>query len=239
MFDSFAKAGTQAQQVLSEGWQVRDMQPYPDPAGWTRELPACLLQAGSSVALPGLTAKDKLALLDWLAQLATPGCDKFYMAWQGPLVPAQDGVAPIRVPSAFIFHPFQLLPHLCVLENVMQPLEARGVRGAQDKAEEILERVGLSQQMYHYPKYLSALEQFKAALARVFVARPACVVADEPLAGLDAEHRNQASELLFALNREQGAALLLLSADAELSARCAYRLQPGMEIGMGSVQPCI
>ncbi|WP_033370147.1 ABC transporter ATP-binding protein [Hymenobacter norwichensis] len=119
----------------------------------------------------------------------------------------------------FIFQNFQLLPTLTALENVLVPLELRGVRNGTRTAEELLERVGLAGRGHHYPTQLSGGEQQRVSLARAFVNRPKILFADEPTGNLDADTSARVVELLFELNREAGTTLVLVTHDLELAAR--------------------
>lgn len=119
----------------------------------------------------------------------------------------------------FIFQNFQLMPTLTALENVMVPLELRGQKGAKKTAMELLEKVGLAQRATHYPVQLSGGEQQRVALARAFSNQPAVLFADEPTGNLDEETGEKIEEMLFALNREAGTTLIIVTHDPELAAK--------------------
>jgi putative ABC transport system ATP-binding protein len=85
----------------------------------------------------------------------------------------------------FVFQSFQLIPTLTALENVAVPLELRGERGAERRAAELLDRVGLGGRGHHFPTQLSGGEQQRVAVARAFVNRPRVLFADEPTGNLD------------------------------------------------------
>lgn len=119
----------------------------------------------------------------------------------------------------FIFQNFQLMPTLTALENVMVPLELRRQSGAKARALELLEKVGLKDRAGHYPVQLSGGEQQRVALARAFSNKPAILFADEPTGNLDEETGEKIEEMLFALNREAGTTLIIVTHDAELAAK--------------------
>ena len=120
----------------------------------------------------------------------------------------------------FVFQSFQLLGNLTALENVMLPLELAGVRDARVRATQMLERVGLGQRLGHYPKLMSGGEQQRVALARAFVVEPAVLLADEPTGSLDFATGQTIMELMFALNRERGTTLILVTHDRQIAAQC-------------------
>jgi putative ABC transport system ATP-binding protein len=120
----------------------------------------------------------------------------------------------------FVFQSFQLLGNLTALENVMLPLELANRRDARATAAEMLNRVGLSQRLGHYPKVLSGGEQQRVALARAFVVKPVILLADEPTGSLDFATGERVMELMFELNREQGTTLVLVTHDTGIASRC-------------------
>ena len=106
----------------------------------------------------------------------------------------------------------------------MLPLELAGARDARSRATEMLERVGLGQRLTRYPKVLSGGEQQRVALARAFVVEPAVLLADEPTGSLDFATGQSVMELMFALNRERGTTLILVTHDRAIAAQCERRI---------------
>lgn len=102
----------------------------------------------------------------------------------------------------------------------MLPLELAGEDGARTAAIEILQRVGLGARARHYPSQLSGGEQQRCAIARAFASRPKILFADEPTGNLDQATGARIIELLFALNNERAATLVLVTHDREISEHC-------------------
>jgi putative ABC transport system ATP-binding protein len=107
----------------------------------------------------------------------------------------------------------------------MLPLELNGHDDAREQAEYFLDRVELSERSHHYPRQMSGGEQQRVAIARAFAARPAILFADEPTGNLDTRTGNHIIELLFELNREQGATLVLVTHDNNLADLCERRIR--------------
>ncbi len=117
------------------------------------------------------------------------------------------------------------MPNLTALENVMLPLEITQTAEAEKAARDMLDRVGLGQREKHYPRQLSGGEQQRVALARAFVSRPSILFADEPTGNLDSATGESVSELMFRLNTENQATLLLVTHDHQLASRCEQRFE--------------
>ena len=187
--------------------------------------------AGSeAVAILGASGSGKSTLLGLLAGLDTPTAGSVSMAGTDLFALDEDGRAALRSQLVgFVFQSFQLLPALTALENVMLPLELAGVPGADQKARVILERAGLGERTHHYPRQLSGGEQQRVAIARAFVREPKLLLADEPTGNLDSATGAQIIDLMFELNLERQATLILVTHDEAISRRCgrALRLAAG------------
>jgi putative ABC transport system ATP-binding protein len=177
---------------------------------------------GESLAIVGASGSGKSTLLGILAGLDVPSSGTAILHGQDIFALDEDGRAALRKQHVgFVFQSFQLLAHLNALENVMLPLELRGERNARHKAKAMLEKVGLASRLRHYPKYLSGGEQQRVALARAFVTEPPLLLADEPTGSLDAANGEAVMDLMFALNRETGSTLVLVTHDSVIAARCS------------------
>ena len=183
------------------------------------------VMAGETVAIVGASGSGKSTLLGILAGLDTPSSGTVALNQVDLFALDEDGRAQFRQQHVgFVFQSFQLLAHLTALENVMLPLELRGEKRARERAAAMLERVGLSSRLGHYPKFLSGGEQQRVALARAFVCEPPLLLADEPTGSLDSATGEAVMELMFTLNRERGSTLVLVTHDLAIAARCGRRL---------------
>ena len=184
------------------------------------------VEAGDSLAIVGASGSGKSTLLGLLAGLDIPSSGSAMLNGRELFSLDEDGRAKLRGELAgFVFQSFQLLPALSALENVMLPLELRGVVDARQRAGESLQQVGLSARGHHLPKHLSGGEQQRVALARAFVTQPKILFADEPTGNLDAATGAQVIELMLELNRAQGTTLILVTHDEALAQRCGKQMR--------------
>jgi len=189
---------------------------------------------GETVAVMGASGAGKSTLLALLAGLDEPTSGTVRLAGSDLTTLDEDGRAAVRARHVgFVFQSFHLVPSLTALENVMLPLELARRRDARGAALEVLGRVGLAERVGHYPRQLSGGEQQRVAIARAFVTRPDVLFADEPTGNLDAATGGRIMDLLFGLNAETGATLVLVTHDQALAARCGrvIRLDAGRVVG--------
>lgn len=176
---------------------------------------------GEAVAIVGASGSGKTTLLGLLAGLDRPTSGTILVdrveltAWD------EEARARWRQQAVgFVFQDFQLLPHLTAWENVALPLWLKGEADAERQAKAWLARVGLAERLSHRPEALSGGEQQRVALARAFACNPRYLFADEPTGNLDAATGETVIELLFSLQQESGATLVLVTHDPALAARC-------------------
>lgn len=179
------------------------------------------LKSGESCALMGPSGAGKTTLLALLAGLDHPTKGRVVLCGQDLSRLDEDGRARLRGQHlGFVFQSFHLVESLTAIENVMLPLELNGGRGARKAADEALGRVGLSERRRHYPRHLSGGERQRVAIARAFVTRPQVLMADEPTGNLDADTGLRVGDILFEMNEQAGATLLLATHDRKLAGRC-------------------
>jgi len=181
--------------------------------------------SGETIAIVGVSGAGKSTLLGLLAGLDVPSGGKVWLNEVEITALDEDGRAALRAKNVgFVFQSFHLLPSLTALENVMLPLELTGVVQPARAALDALRTVGLQQRRGHYPHQLSGGEKQRVAIARAFVVRPAVLFADEPTGNLDQLTGERVINLLFALNRDAGTTLLLVTHDVSLASRCTRLL---------------
>ena len=188
------------------------------------------IQSSETVAIIGPSGSGKSTLLGILAGLDILTSGHVEIAGQNIFSFDEDKRAYLRAQKiGFVFQSFQLLSTFTALENVMLPLEILGNNDARAISKDVLIRVGLHDRLDHYPAQLSGGEQQRVAIARAFAPRPALLLADEPTGNLDSNTGQRIIELLFELNQEHGATLILVTHDNNLAARCdrAVHLENG------------
>jgi len=184
---------------------------------------------GEFVALMGASGSGKSTLLGLLAGLDNPTSGS--VALNGTVISnlPEDRLAQLRGKTiGFVFQSYQLIPTLTALENVLLPYElnddAGGWKAGVERARALLNSVGLSGRVDHYPVQLSGGEQQRVALARAFILRPPIVLADEPTGNLDTVNGQHILELLLQLNRVEGTTLVLVTHDPALAAHAGRKI---------------
>lgn len=186
------------------------------------------IKQGESVAIMGTSGAGKSTLMSLLAGLDQPTSGSISLLGETISDMDDEQRAKIRSESiGFVFQNFLLIPSLTALQNVTLPMVLRGNEdddSNNEKAKALLKEVGLSGRETHLPTQLSGGEQQRVALARAFVTRPKILFADEPTGNLDQKTAQHVIELLFAMNKEQGTTLVLVTHDANLAKRCQRTL---------------
>lgn len=129
----------------------------------------------------------------------------------------------------FVFQAYHLLPELDVLDNVLLPALSRPgalrrMAALRERAAQLLDKVGLSHRLHHRPVEVSGGEQQRASLARALMNDPAVLLADEPTGNLDSATGQQVLDYLFALTRESGHTLVLVTHNEGVAALCDRQL---------------
>jgi len=181
---------------------------------------------GESVAIVGTSGSGKSTLLSLLAGLDTASSGEITLDGEPLHKLDEEQRAALRADKVgFVFQSFMLVQSLTALENVMLPAELAGEIDAKEQALALLEKVGLSHRIDHYPSQLSGGEQQRVAIARAFIGTPKILFADEPSANLDSKNGKMVESLLFDLNQQHGTTLILVTHDEALAQKCQHIVQ--------------
>tara|TARA_R110002020_G_scaffold226974_2_gene437553 strand:+ start:85914 stop:86579 length:666 start_codon:yes stop_codon:yes gene_type:complete len=178
------------------------------------------IESGSSVVIVGPSGSGKSSLISIAAGLEKPSRGEVSLLGERIEALSEDRLARLRRGRvSMVFQSFHLLETMSAFDNVRTPLEIAGSDRVDDRANEWLERVGLSHRRLHYPGQLSGGERQRVAVARALACEPALVFADEPTGNLDAESGRGVADLLFDLTRDKATTLVLVTHDSELASR--------------------
>ena len=181
---------------------------------------------GETISIVGPSGAGKTTLLMALSGLESVSSGKINVAGTDLTALNEDAMARFRREHVgIVFQSFHLVPTMTALENVALPLEFSGSPDPLESAANALEKSGLGDRMGHFPGELSGGEQQRVALARAFVVNPSLLLADEPTGNLDRETGEMVMDLLFGLQNESGATLVLVTHDESLARRCHRSIQ--------------
>ena len=177
------------------------------------------------VALMGPSGSGKSTLMNVLGCLDSPTAGSYHLNGQNVANLDEDALADIRNREiGFVFQTFNLLPRYSALENVALPLIYAGLskRERLERAEEVLEMVGLQDRMVHKPNELSGGQRQRVAVARALVNRPSIILADEPTGNLDTATSIEIMNL-FGEIQAAGNTVILVTHEEDI-AECAHRI---------------
>ena len=178
------------------------------------------IETGDRVAIVGASGSGKSSLLNLLCGIDYPSAGS--VLWGRPLRKQADWAQLRRTHIGIVFQEFNLIPTLTALENVELALFGRGLSTVrrQTRAAILLERVGLEARMHNLVTTLSGGERQRVAIARAVANEPRLLLADEPTGNLDSTNAVLVADLLFGLHEDAGVAIVLVTHDEELAARC-------------------
>ncbi len=191
------------------------------------------INKGEKVAILGLSGSGKTTLLNLLGGLDDPSSGDVLLMGQKLNGISQNKKAKLRnAHLGFIYQLHHLLPEFTAIENVLMPMAITGKHKkaeATKMAKEILAKVGLEHRMNHKPAELSGGERQRVAIARALVARPDCILADEPTGNLDSERSEAVFGLMQQLSKEYGVSFVVVTHDEGLAQKMdkVYRLTSG------------
>jgi len=184
------------------------------------------LATGEAAAIMGPSGSGKSTMLYLLGALDTPTSGTITL--NGTNVPAlnEGEAAAFRNENlGFVFQDHALLPQCTVLENVLIPTLVAPVGPYEVRARKLLERVGLTHRLGHFPAQLSGGEKQRAAIARALIREPQLVLCDEPTGNLDRTSAGTVADLLLELHAAQNTILVVVTHSAELAARFPQRYE--------------
>ena len=179
------------------------------------------IEAGETVGVLGPSGAGKTSLLMIMAGLESLTGGNISLAENDITRMGEDALAALRRDQVgIVFQAFRLIPSMTALQNVAVPMELAGRRDADEMAATALEAVGLGHRKTHLPDQMSGGEQQRVAIARAIATRPRILLADEPTGNLDSGTSEKVIATLFEATKSAGAALVLVTHDADLAERC-------------------
>jgi len=186
------------------------------------------------IAIIGPSGSGKSTLLNILGTLDSPSSGNVML--KGDLIANMPEIRLAELRNTligFVFQMHHLLPQLTLLENVLLPLlpqnDKNKLKSANNRALQLIERVGLSDQMHQFPSQLSVGECQRTAVVRALINEPKLLLADEPTGSLDATNADKLATLLTELNHEQNVAMVIVTHSMELASRMdkIYQIKGG------------
>ncbi len=182
------------------------------------------LARGEFAALVGPSGSGKSTLLNLIGLLDKPTAGKLFLTGQEAENMPDKALTRLRGDAiGFVFQFHNLLPAFTAVENVMLPLlAARGRPDAamRSRAEELIDKVGLTPWGHHLANDLSGGQQQRVAIARALVMQPALVLADEPTGNLDTQSADRIFDLMRSVSQTSGTTFLIVTHDPRLAKRC-------------------
>jgi putative ABC transport system ATP-binding protein len=179
------------------------------------------INKGETIALLGKSGSGKSTLLSLLAGLDRPDEGEIIIDGMNLFKSTEKDLTRFRSSSVgIVFQQFHLISTLTALENILLPLEINHHANAFEKAQFLIDAVGLSHRAHHLPSELSGGECQRVAIARAMSISPKIIFADEPSGNLDEDTGKQVMDLLFKLVHDSDSTLILVTHDQELAKRC-------------------
>ncbi|WP_047452054.1 ABC transporter ATP-binding protein [Alistipes sp. ZOR0009] len=180
------------------------------------------VEKGEFVSIMGPSGCGKSTLLNIMGLLDDPTAGQISIGGVAVKSMKDKELAMLRNQKlGFVFQSFHLIPALNVLDNVELPLLYRKISSGErrKRAHEVLEKVGLSHRMKHFPTQLSGGQCQRVAIARAIIGSPEILLADEPTGNLDSKMGAEIMELLFNLNKQEGTTIVMVTHDEHIASQ--------------------
>ena len=185
------------------------------------------IRPGEFIAIMGPSGSGKSTFMNLLGCLDTPTVGDYFLAGENVAQMDKDALALLRNRTlGFVFQGFNLLPRMTLQDNVALPLVYAGVdrETRQQRARELLAKVGLGQYAESLPSRISGGQQQRVAIARALVNRPRLILADEPTGNLDSHTSEEIMRLFEELNGE-GITIVLVTHEPDIAAHCKRQVR--------------
>lgn len=185
------------------------------------------INKGEFIAITGPSGSGKSTLLNIIGLLDTPTMGKYMLNGQDVTKLSEDGQSLSRNKEiGFVFQSFNLLKRVSVLENVILPAIYSGMekREREERAIDLLSKVGLSDQIHKKPNQLSGGQQQRVAIARALMNYPSIILADEPTGNLDTKSGNEIMAILKDLNK-QGNTIIMITHEHDIARQAKRTVQ--------------
>lgn len=182
------------------------------------------IDSGELVAIIGKSGSGKTTLLNLLGCLDTASEGKVFYNDTEITALNDSEAADFRLKNiGFVFQFFDLLPELTAAENILLP--ARLAKRSADNYKEIVDGLGLSERVNHYPSQLSGGQQQRVAIARAIINDPDVLLCDEPTGNLDESSGREVMDLLLKMNKERSKTILIVTHNPEIAAQCGRTIE--------------
>ncbi len=182
------------------------------------------VEEGEFVAVVGQSGSGKSTLMNIIGLLDRPTAGEYQLAGVDALALGDDKLASFRGQKiGFIFQNFNLIGRMSALKNVEMPMVYAGVSAHErtQRAENLLEMVGMGDRMNHLPNELSGGQKQRVAVARALANQPDILLADEPTGALDSQTGRMVMDLFHELHRTHGKTILFITHNPELADECS------------------